>query len=598
MSLRIRRSCLVVPGHAVRMHAKAADSPADEIVFDLEDAVAPDAKDTARDQVVATLLSPEWAFETTGRPVAVRINALDTRHAAADLVALSSLGRPGFSVVLPKAETPSAIAAVRSALPGVGVQALIETPAGLLAAAEIAAAEGVDALILGYADLAAGLGRRGAADASRWVVAQELILTAAHAAGVDAIDGPFFGLGDAAGLRAAVRSAREAGFDGKWAIHPEQVEPINDGFAAGPDELSWAAAVATALEEAAATGSAAARVDGAMVDEAMARRARRIAALPPREQPQRMTSAVVAEVGPPYFDDLAVGDVFGAPGLTLTPGHAALHQAIVGDRLRLALDAPLFEAVTGTPGVLAHPSLVCDVAIGQSTAPSGRVLGNLFYRGLAARPVAVGATLRTRTEVVALKSASRGRGVVALRCTTTDEAGNPVLDFWRCPLLPSRSADPPQHADDLTAVGRPVDVHALVPKDWDLAPLREAPLGPLFAALRPGAHRIVAGETVTARPELARLTLNTAMTHTDATAGAHGRRLVYGGHVIGDRRGARDPAAAGPRHRAGLALLRPHRADLRGRPAPHNDHVGEARTAGRRRPRPLPGEDVGALAGR
>ncbi|HUR75700.1 MAG TPA: aldolase/citrate lyase family protein [Sporichthya sp.] len=537
MNLRIRRSCLVVPGHAGRMHASAANSPADEVVFDLEDAVAADAKDAARDRVVATLLAPEWAT----RAVAVRINGLDTRHAAADLVALSALGRPGFSVVLPKAENPGAIAAVRSALPGVAVQALIETPAGLLGAAELAAADGVDALILGYADLAAGLGRRGPVDPSRWLVAQELLLAAAHAAGVDVIDGPFFGLGDAAGLNAAVRSAREAGFDGKWAIHPEQVAPINDGFAAGADELRWAASVTAALEEAAATGSAAARVDGAMVDEAMARRARRIAALPPRaEQPQGRTSAgveAVAEVGPPYFDDLSVGDVFGAPGMTLTSGHAALHQAIVGDRLRLALDAPLFEAVTGTPGVLAHPSLVCDVAIGQSTAPSGRVLGNLFYRGLAARPVAVGATLRTRTEVVALKSASRGRGVVALRCTTTDEAGSPVLDFWRCPLLPGRpresgESEAPVHNDDLAAVGRPVDVLALVPKDWDLAPLREAPLGPLFASLQPGSHSIVAGETVTSAPELARLTLNTAMTHTDASAGAHGRRLVYGGHVI------------------------------------------------------------------
>ena len=527
MTQRIRRSCLVVPGHSARMHAKAVDSAADEVVFDLEDAVAPEAKDDARDQVVATLLSPEWA----GRAVAVRINGLDTRHAAADLTALSALGRPGFSLVLPKAETAAAIAAVRSALPGVSVQALIETPAGLLAAAEIAAAEGVEALILGYADLAAGLGRRGAFDPARWLVAQELLLAAAHAAGVEAIDGPFFGLGDATGLKAAVRSAREAGFDGKWAIHPEQVAPINDGFAAGPAELAWAASVTAALEAAAASGSAAARVDGAMMDEAMARRARRIAALPPRpgvEQPQELTSAVVDEVGPPYFDDLAVGDVFGAPGMTLTPGHAALHQAIVGDRLRLALDAPLFEAVTGSPGVLAHPSLVCDVAIGQSTAPSGRVLGNLFYRGLAARPVAVGTTLRTRTEVVALKSASRGRGVVALRCTTTDEAGNPVLDFWRCPLLPARSADAPSRSDDLSAVGNPVDVNALVPKNWDLAPLREAPLGRLFASLQPGAHRIVAGETVTSAPELARLTLNTAMTHTDATAGAHGRRRCAG----------------------------------------------------------------------
>lgn len=238
------------------------------------------------------------------------------------------------------------------------------------------------------------------------------------------------------------------------------------------------------------------------------------------------------EVGPPFFDDLAIGDVFGAPGLTVSAGHAAMHQAIVGDRLRLALDAPLFEAVTGRRGVLAHPSLICDIAIGQSTAPSGRVLGNLFYRGLAAHPVVVGATLRTRTEVVALRTASRGRGVAALRCTTTDENGTPVLDFWRCPLLPARSSAAPQHGDDLSAIGRPVDLHALVPEDWDLAPLREEPLGPLFASLVPGAHRIAAGETVTCAPELARLTLNTAMTHTDATAGAHGRRLVYGGHVI------------------------------------------------------------------
>ncbi|MGQ0623993.1 MAG: acyl dehydratase [Sporichthyaceae bacterium] len=266
----------------------------------------------------------------------------------------------------------------------------------------------------------------------------------------------------------------------------------------------------------------------------MARRARRIGALPARStvaEPE-IEAEGAEELGPPFFDDLARGDVFGAPGLTLTPGHAALHQGVVGDRLRLALDAPLFEAVTGKAGLLAHPALVCDVAIGQSTAPSGRVLGNLFYRGLAARPVAIGTTLRTRTEVVALKTASRGRGVVALRCTTTDEHGAPVLDFWRCPLLPARSADPPADCDDLAAVGHPVDVRALVPADWDLAPLRSDPLGPLFADLVPGAHRIVAGETVSCAPELARLTLNTAMTHTDASAGAHGRRLVYGGHVI------------------------------------------------------------------
>ncbi len=143
-----------------------------------------------------------------------------------------------------------------------------------------------------------------------------------------------------------------------------------------------------------------------------------------------------------------------------------------------------------------------------------------------------------------------------------------------------------------------MDVHALVPKDWDLAPLREAPLGPLFAALRPGAHRIVAGETVTSAPELARLTLNTAMTHTDATAGAHGRRLVYGGHVIA--------IAAGhvTRLLPDLAtVLAWHSCDHTG-PTFEGDllrtvvTIEKLEPLRRRRPRPLPGEDVGALAGR
>ncbi len=88
-------------------------------------------------------------------------------------------------------------------------------------------------------------------------------------------------------------------------------------------------------------------------------------------------------VGGPYFEDLARGQVFAdAPGLTLTPGHAALHQALAGDRLRLPLDHELSAAVTGRLKPLAHPTLVCHVAIGQTTAPSQRVRGNLFYRGL------------------------------------------------------------------------------------------------------------------------------------------------------------------------------------------------------------------------
>ena len=114
-------------------------------------------------------------------------------------------------------------------------------------------------------------------------------------------------------------------------------------------------------------------------------------------------------VGGPWFEDFERGQVYaGAPGLTVTAGHAALHQALTGDRLRLALDAALCREVTGDERQLVHPNLVCDVSIGQSTEPSQRVRGNLFYRGLVlARPVFVGQTLRTQTEIVALKQNRR-----------------------------------------------------------------------------------------------------------------------------------------------------------------------------------------------
>jgi acyl dehydratase len=256
-----------------------------------------------------------------------------------------------------------------------------------------------------------------------------------------------------------------------------------------------------------------------------------------------MTTAPV-QVGGPWFEELRVGQVFAdAPALTITAGHAALHQALAGDRLHLALDAPLSRAVTGRDAPLAHPNLVCDVAIGQSTGPTQRVRGNLFYRGLVLkRPVFVGDTLRTRTEVVGLKQNRRregapATGLAALRITTVDQDERPVLDFWRCPMLPLRDADSETgHADDFAAIPETLpgdELEAARPAGWDLAPLRAVAGGPHHAELAPGAAFVVeGGETVTGAPELARLTLNVAMAHTDATSTQHGRRLVYGGHTI------------------------------------------------------------------
>src|SRR5579863_7117270 len=155
----------------------------------------------------------------------------------------------------------------------------------------------------------------------------------------------------------------------------------------------------------------------------------------------------------PYFDELAIGQEFGsAPGLTLTSGLAAGHQAITGDRLALATDHELCRQVTGGDP-LAPPSLVWDVAIGQSTVVTQHVKANLFYRGLAFRRAPrLGDTLRTSTRVVALRQNKprAGRaptGLAVLRITTADQEQRPVLDFWRCAMLPLRDRD--QQTDPL-----------------------------------------------------------------------------------------------------------------------------------------------------
>ena len=241
----------------------------------------------------------------------------------------------------------------------------------------------------------------------------------------------------------------------------------------------------------------------------------------------------------PYFDELRVGQVFdAAPAMTLTPGTAALHQAILGDRLRLPLDAELSRVVTGAVTPLAHPGLVCDVAIGQSTLATQRVKANLFYRGLAFfRFPAIGDTLFTRTEVVGLKqnSAKSGReptGLVALRVTTIDQLDRPVLDFYRCAMLPlSPGAADTGHRDDLSVIGAGLAAPPDVTAHWDAEEFRRRVPGPHFDSGQAGATLTSSGDVVSSAPELARLTLNIAATHHDSRVA--GRRLVYGGHTIG-----------------------------------------------------------------
>ncbi|MGV0714334.1 MaoC family dehydratase [Mycolicibacterium sp. XJ662] len=246
-----------------------------------------------------------------------------------------------------------------------------------------------------------------------------------------------------------------------------------------------------------------------------------------------------AAVSGPYFDDLRVGQVFDtAPSMTLTPGAAAVHQSILGDRLRMALDAELATAVTGATGALAHPALVCDVAIGQTTLVTQRVKANLFYRGLTFHrfPV-IGDTLFTRTEVVGLKqnSAKPGRartGLAALRMTTVDGVGRLILDFYRCAMLPLRDGAPDTgHADDLSAIGVVAPDLPDPTADWNVEAYRAKVPGAHFDADIAGTVLHSSADVVSNAPELARLTLNIAATHHDYRS--PGQRLVYGGHTIG-----------------------------------------------------------------
>ena len=243
--------------------------------------------------------------------------------------------------------------------------------------------------------------------------------------------------------------------------------------------------------------------------------------------------------GGPFFDDLYVGQVFdSAPSLTLTTGTAAVHQSILGDRMRLPLDAALTHAVTGASAALAHPAMVADVAIGQSTLATQRVKANLFYRGLTYfRFPIIGDTLFTRAEVVGLKqnSAKPGRartGLAALRMTTIDQADRLVLDFYRCAMLPL-SPDAPEAgpADDLSTIGSDLAAGVDPTADWDAETFRRRVPGPHFDADVAGAAMTSTGDVVSSAPELARLSLNIAAVHHDSRV--NGRRLVYGGHTIG-----------------------------------------------------------------
>ena len=273
-----RRACLAVPGSAPDKLAKAAGRGADELVIDLEDGVAVAAKATARAAVAAALAD----LDLSGVGVSVRVNAPRTPWCHEDVAAVAAAA-PLRSIVLPKVESAGDLAFVDRLLDGVEaaagrrepvrVQALIETAAGVHRLHEIAGASArLESLILGYADLATSLGRLEAAatDLARWDATRDAVLVAARTHGLQAIDGPFLGLQPDAAFVAAATRARDAGFDGKWAIHPAQIAPLVELFTPAPHEVEHARAVLAALDSA---DQGAIAVDDQMLDEAHRRAA-------------------------------------------------------------------------------------------------------------------------------------------------------------------------------------------------------------------------------------------------------------------------------------------------------------------------------------
>ncbi|MGW0045503.1 HpcH/HpaI aldolase/citrate lyase family protein [Rhodococcus sp. NPDC003348] len=274
-----RRAALVAPGSDERKARKALGAAADEVVLDLEDAVTTALKDSAR-----TLVSDLIREHGGQRTVSIRINGPDTRWFADDLRACAALGDALTSVVIPKVESRAALVEADAILTSAGaadlpVQALIETPTGIGAIDEIVTGPRLTAVIIGYADLGAVLGRSRTATPQQWLFVQDRVLHAARAAGIQAVDGPFLGIADDATFRESARWVADLGFDGKWVIHPAQIATAQETFTPTDDQADQARRVLAALEEAEARGAGAAQLDGQMLDEAVAVAARRTLSL-------------------------------------------------------------------------------------------------------------------------------------------------------------------------------------------------------------------------------------------------------------------------------------------------------------------------------
>jgi (3S)-malyl-CoA thioesterase len=254
------RSVLYIPGLKERALEKARELPADAIIFDLEDAVAPEEKARARALLVKELAEADFG----PRLRIVRVNGLETDWGAADLAAFA--GHRGVDAVLvPKVNRAADLDAV-AGLVKVPLWAMLETAQGCLNAGEIAAHPRLEGLVMGTNDLAKELGARIRADRLPLQAALGMGVLAARAAGKVIVDGVFNAFKDEAGLRAECGQGRDMGFDGKTLIHPAQLQIANEVFAPGEEEVALARRQIAAYAEARARGDGVAVLDGRIVE--------------------------------------------------------------------------------------------------------------------------------------------------------------------------------------------------------------------------------------------------------------------------------------------------------------------------------------------
>jgi citrate lyase subunit beta / citryl-CoA lyase len=283
-AIRPRRSVLYMPGSNARALEKARTLPADTLILDLEDAVAPEAKATAREQVCAAVGAGGYG----SRELVIRINGLETPWGEGDLASAAAAG-PG-AILVPKVSSPDALVAVGIRLRRLGapertrIWAMIETPLAILEAESIASAARdvdtrLDCLVMGTNDLAKETRARlvpGRAPMIPWLMTS---LAAARAHELDIVDGVYNALGDEAGFRAECEQARDLGFDGKTLVHPNQIATANEIFAPAPDEVERAQAIIALFDRPENAAKGAVAMEGRMVERLHAEMARRTVAM-------------------------------------------------------------------------------------------------------------------------------------------------------------------------------------------------------------------------------------------------------------------------------------------------------------------------------